>query len=617
MSPFIRQCLQLPGLLWHPPGASRAYRCRPIERRRSLARLWLAALLASCAACVPALSQATDPPGRVGRIAFVSGAVSVDTESGPEPALLNWPVVAGTRVATGPAGRVEVRIGSISLRLDADSVLALPRLDDESVQLVLERGVMAITVRNPEWLPELDLTTPRARVDVLEPGRYRIEARPAATRLAVREGLARLAAGRMVFTVRAGETGELSGEPYAGFALVGAQFTAFDEWSAARDREQAAPQGARLASPEMTGIESLDQFGRWNSVESYGEVWFPSSVPSGWAPYSQGQWVWIAPWGWTWLDAAPWGFAPFHYGRWVLIGGAWGWVPGAWTARPVYAPALVAWLGAPGGVNVSGSVGWLPLAPGEAYLPWYATTRPYLDRVNRAHLPPGTAVPVAPRSDYRHARSPGAIAWIPHQDLGRAPVPRVRIAPPPQTAPLPAAPPPPAPGTKRHPTPIPLPRTERPEVPGATPAPRPWPAPIPPPAAVAPSPPVPGQAAPALPHQPRPGAGAGVSSPPHVATPPGAPASAAPRFPVAAPPAPATPPPPGAGVPAGRHPVTAPTTPQAGHGNAPPSATAPASAPPHAVPPPAPRPAPPSPPAAEPPGERQAPGAPRARRQME
>ena len=64
-----------------------------------------------------------------------------------------------------------------------------------------------------------------------------------------------------------------------------------------------------------------------------------------WAPYSHGHWGWVQPWGWTWVDDAPWGFAPFHYGRWVYVRDRWCWTPGACVARPVYAPALVAWVG--------------------------------------------------------------------------------------------------------------------------------------------------------------------------------------------------------------------------------------------------------------------------------
>jgi len=64
-------------------------------------------------------------------------------------------------------------------------------------------------------------------------------------------------------------------------------------------------------------------------------------MPAGWAPYREGHWAWVEPWGWTWIDDEPWGFAPFHYGRWAFVAGAWSWVPGRLdpAVRPVYAPA--------------------------------------------------------------------------------------------------------------------------------------------------------------------------------------------------------------------------------------------------------------------------------------
>ncbi len=80
-------------------------------------------------------------------------------------------------------------------------------------------------------------------------------------------------------------------------------------------------------------------------MPEYGNVWMPTRVSSGWAPYRDGHWAWVDPWGWTWVDEAPWGFAVSHYGRWASIGGSWGWVPGPVAARAVYAPALVAFVG--------------------------------------------------------------------------------------------------------------------------------------------------------------------------------------------------------------------------------------------------------------------------------
>jgi len=46
-------------------------------------------------------------------------------------------------------------------------------------------------------------------------------------------------------------------------------------------------------------------------------------VPAGWAPYTNGRWLWDPVYGYSWVDYAPWGWAPFHYGRWVY-NGYWG-----------------------------------------------------------------------------------------------------------------------------------------------------------------------------------------------------------------------------------------------------------------------------------------------------
>jgi hypothetical protein len=163
----------------------------------------------------------------------------------------------------------------------------------------------------------------------------------------------------------------------------------FDDWVAQRDRRDDQIYAERYVGPEMTGLESLDEYGTWRTVETYGTVWVPRAVPVGWAPYRYGRWSWIAPWGWTWIDDAPWGFAPFHYGRWVVAGGSWYWVPGAYVRRPVYAPALVAWYGRPG-VSVSitsGShIGWFPLGPGEVYVPGYNVSRRYVNAINVQHV---------------------------------------------------------------------------------------------------------------------------------------------------------------------------------------------------------------------------------------
>src|SRR5438552_3684539 len=117
-------------------------------------------------------------------------------------------------------------------------------------------------------------------------------------------------------------------------------------------------------------------------VSDYGPVWIPASIPVGWAPYRYGHWVWIRPWGWTWVDDEPWGFAPFHYGRWAYVENGWCWVPGPVVVRPVYAPALVVFVGDQGRFGGGPGVGWFPLAPGEVFVPAYRVSRVYVNRVN-------------------------------------------------------------------------------------------------------------------------------------------------------------------------------------------------------------------------------------------
>ena len=158
----------------------------------------------------------------------------------------------------------------------------------------------------------------------------------------------------------------------------------FDNFCQDRDRREDLSPSGRYVSRETPGYADLDANGTWRSDPQYGDVWVPNTVPVGWSPYHYGHWVWIAPWGWTWVDDAPWGYAPFHYGRWAFVGGVWVWVPGPVVAvgvRPVYAPAMVAFVGGPG-LGVGISVGWFPLGPREVFVPAYGVSAVYMTRVN-------------------------------------------------------------------------------------------------------------------------------------------------------------------------------------------------------------------------------------------
>src|SRR5262249_5354707 len=132
-------------------------------------------------------------------------------------------------------------------------------------------------------------------------------------------------------------------------------------------------------APETYGASELDRYGAWRVVPTYGSVWMPTGMPSGWAPYSTGSWALDPFYGWTWVDTAPWGWAPYHYGRWGFVDGFWAWAPGPVVVRPVYAPALVAFFGGPSArvsVSIGGPVvGWVALGWGEPVVPWWGGRR--------------------------------------------------------------------------------------------------------------------------------------------------------------------------------------------------------------------------------------------------
>eukprot|EP01035_Chromulina_nebulosa_P005924 gene5924-8026_t len=175
-----------------------------------------------------------------------------------------------------------------------------------------------------------------------------------------------------------------------GFANLAQALTApGDEFA----RERPLPQGPDAPPPilvGMTGGEDLLETGRWESVPEYGQVWYPP-VAVGWVPYRHGRWSFVAPWGWTWIDEAPWGFAPFHYGRWRQFGPRWGWMPSVpgvrQYARPIYSPALVAFVGVGAGLAINRPVGWVPLGPREAYHPPYRASPAYVRNLNVMHAP--------------------------------------------------------------------------------------------------------------------------------------------------------------------------------------------------------------------------------------
>jgi hypothetical protein len=384
-----------------------------------------------------AQAQEADPPGRVGRIAETFGQVWLYSPDAGEwiAAGRNRPFTTGDRIATDANARVELDLGSSTMRLDGGSELEVQRLDDAQVALFLHEGSAALRVRDSQAAGEFELSTEEGRLSLLTPGRYRFDRFDRSTHLTVLAGQARFEGPGSALVVDPGQRGQfwLESNGAAQYSVTGPIRDDFAGWVGERERNEDRVAAARYVSPEMTGARDLDRYGRWEQSPEYGAIWYPRAVASGWAPYSTGHWAWVRPWGWTWVDDAPWGFAPFHYGRWVYYRNAWCWAPGTYVRRPVYAPALVAWVG--GGTSLSLSigggpaVGWFPLAPREVYVPGYRVSPRYMRDVNYTHVRniPNVNViignPNGMQRDYANRKYPHAVTVVPANVLSnREPV---------------------------------------------------------------------------------------------------------------------------------------------------------------------------------------------------
>ncbi|WP_162915024.1 DUF6600 domain-containing protein, partial [Desertibaculum subflavum] len=332
-----------------------------------------------------------DPPARVGRLSHVEGQVSarMPDQADWSAAVLNYPVSTGLALWTEPGARAEISYGDGALRLDHETSIAVERLDDSALDLRLDQGSVQLSVRQLEPGERVSIATPQGRMEALAPGTYRIDAGTGETPagVTVLDGKARFAdQGRSVEAV-GGESAIV--RPDGSLGTVAAIRQPFDEWALARETEvKAATVTPRHLPQSMPGREDLERHGSWQETPEYGAVWYPAAVPVGWAPYRYGHWAWVHPWGWTWIDDAPWGFAPFHYGRWAHYHGRWCWVPGRYArARPVYSPALVAFVGGSNfsiavSIGRAPAIGWVPLGPREVYYPPYRSSVTYVRNVN-------------------------------------------------------------------------------------------------------------------------------------------------------------------------------------------------------------------------------------------
>jgi hypothetical protein len=372
------------------------------KRALKLAGLLGIAMALATSAPARAAGDDEDPPSRVARLAYAHGSVSFQPAGTDEwvNSIVNRPMTIGDKLWSDDDSRAEMQLDGSLIRISNNTGVAFLNLSDTATQIQLSAGTLLVRVRRLDDNETYEVDTPNLAFSILRPGLYRLSVNEAgdATIIKVRAGEGEVTGGGAAYHVRRNESESFAGTDQLAINPLDddSREDQFDAWSANRDAHWAHSSSSRYVSSDVVGYEDLDDHGAWRPTPEYGNVWFPRTERPDWAPYHYGHWAYVAPWGYTWVDDESWGFAPFHYGRWVCVDGSWGWVPspprteGVEYVRPVYAPALVAWVG--GGPGGGSGVAWFPLGPREVYVPSYPVSRKYVNNVNVSNTTVNTTV---------------------------------------------------------------------------------------------------------------------------------------------------------------------------------------------------------------------------------
>jgi hypothetical protein len=352
--------------------------------------------LAACALAPPAARAqsyaAPDAGTGVARIGFVQGSVAVqrgDSDTSTQ-AVLNAPVLGADYVTTGAGSRAEIQLDDVTaLRLGPNVQLRFTRLDPSQREVQLAEGTVDLRVLRANAAPA-QIDTPSVAVRPASEGSVRVSVdADGRTRVAVRSGRADVVTPQGTRSLVPGTT-LLAYGPAAQPTIQSEAALAsddFDRFNADRDVGELRALSLVYAPPGVAGVNDLVSYGTWYDDATYGEVWVPTVIAPGWAPYRDGRWAWEDRYGWTWIGYEPWGWAPYHYGRWFHHPRrGWAWVPS--RAAVAWSPALVSFVTFGGGPGLGfDTIGWLPLAPFEPFYPWWGTGTAFVTFNRTAFVP--------------------------------------------------------------------------------------------------------------------------------------------------------------------------------------------------------------------------------------
>ena len=312
----------------------------------SARRAW--SLMAGALLMVASVSAHATSHVRIVRLSYIDGQVQMDRANGQglERAILNAPVVEGSRIVTGRDGLAEVEFednGTVRLG-EATEVffrqLLINDAGDKVNEIELVRGTMYFDTKSGKR--DIDRVIAADHTFVLRhDSQIRFVMNGDQVQAAALAGELQLDNNGQFEKVKKNETlTAASSNPAATTIAKGVDSYPLDRWNSERAAYQNAYAynnvGYGSHSMSTYGYQDLAYYGNFMTLPNVGLVWQPYGASSwlGWDPYLAGGWAFTPGFGYMWASAYPWGWLPYHWGAWSFqptIG--WVWCPGAAFSR--------------------------------------------------------------------------------------------------------------------------------------------------------------------------------------------------------------------------------------------------------------------------------------------
>jgi hypothetical protein len=303
----------------------------------------------------------------------------------------NQPVSVGDRIYTRDNSRTSLAFtGRNFARLNPNTSLDVLSLDDRRTQLALRDGSAVFDVGYLNSGDLFEVATPYGAVDFQQPGTLQRRHRQ---RTGARFSVERTRASRRTRRQRTDQQGELL--TLAGTTAAQAVLSKIDgrdagylvddyygyqypQYYDGRYRDYNAylndpyyfdpyrrNVSYQYANSYIPGLYDLDYYGDWRNLDGYGYAWSPRVDAAG-CRIRRVTGTRITRMVQRGFRVSRGATRLITTGAGPFVGDRWYWVPDNVRTEPVYSPALVAFI--PFDQN---QIGWVPLGPGDVYVPHY------------------------------------------------------------------------------------------------------------------------------------------------------------------------------------------------------------------------------------------------------